>query len=1315
MYHNSSFVKALVSPRASPRVSKRHSLLTVRLSSTVSESSLASPQSQRLRELESVTPSPLAASKNVVPGSTPSSETLENLARETPGTSLYNSFQYDPSGDHPYPLWWLDPEGPLYSYMIKVAQNSASIIQTLHDSLQMPWWATIVASGALLRLALLPLNVYSLRNVANSADARQDISLIREAFTRAFRMQKAAAEVSGTPVSASAQVNLLMNLQRGIRSSLHKANCYPWRSLIIPFVQVPFVIAGVLGARHSVLLGNESFEQEGALWFQDLTVSDPYYALPIMSLGLAYASLEVIFGRSRKGVGSIRENANITDSAVPHVSQGEDKKAIQPVGAASLLGNASHLFKNTMQTALIFSLPFMCELPTGLYLLMSANSLWTIFYLKTVRTPSVYRAITGRDPPGLAAVGAPGSSKSGSSGDNSPPDGSPTSPQSDSTPVTSPSPATQMALNAPNSLVTYGASGLFSHPSAPGAASINTISASAERMSPSAAAGSQLATRAAQNRGSRAVLYEKGAALVPPTAAKQASTRAPPRLSLSIPSYESVEQSGHEETVQLSPITTEATKAASSRVVYSALDTKSTKNVVGSANIPSNGLFSGLLSFVSDKIKSIGSVAPYFQRKSTPAMHSREFVEQVDTSIVSASGRSLDRGAGMGSMHMASIPHREVHVQTQAVADSSVTSPTNTERSVQGGVPMEETSSSSPPLTPMDVVDLHLTKRFIYYADDHADVKREPEFLRYFSRSLDSAMPYLHGSANPIMLNVAAGSTTSIWYDLPSEEKAKEEKRKAVQPKKEEQKASEANTKAKDRYIDVAAIAGADMPEVDIAKLERLGNSVDVTGSTIKNRASVLWNHSQQMPNTSAENRLYYVSPSIFANASSEPIYNFNSSQESTQVDSGYLSEGAFRASRMNTPFYRESARRLVRNSQILADVTRVPRLVSPEASGHTFDVSNPAVTAPQTSLGLQTLGEAPVQAESTESSQRGRARRSQQRKLRQQKRDEDREVQMEASSPSPVTEAVDTLHLDEAKQLDNSIRESIASIAFTSNIMDTTENILNGSPDQISEATFGNISPYIESHLPKKSKTRKIFTSIMDSASKNDVAASEVKEVDGEKAKLRLASYLFAGHQMRHYFDSYRTASSMPYVEVFSTSNSDNEYQSMVKQREDDIYQAEEDGLLDPSEKSPSSPFDSQNNVFALGGNGKGYSRSEFKVLPRMDLTKAAPEDLKTLHSYYERASTMQGKKLPFLAPNTSSETYNTMLDVISPKNHIKSRQEGHLSWLPTVFNEPHYPSFLLKSQEQDNTKIFASDILGPEELVSDNLDTVSPTEDKK
>jgi hypothetical protein len=47
---------------------------------------------------------------------------------------------------------------------------------------------------------------------------------------------------------------------------MKKHKCYPWRTFATPFMMTPLFFASVLGARHLVMLGDESFETgEGAV------------------------------------------------------------------------------------------------------------------------------------------------------------------------------------------------------------------------------------------------------------------------------------------------------------------------------------------------------------------------------------------------------------------------------------------------------------------------------------------------------------------------------------------------------------------------------------------------------------------------------------------------------------------------------------------------------------------------------------------------------------------------------------------------------------------------------------------------------------------------------------------------------------------------------------------------------------------------------------------------------------------------------------------------------------------------------------------
>lgn len=376
--------------------------------------------------------SPLSAEAAAVaagPSVSPSASVLEDLARSTPGSSMYNAFKYDVHSDAPYPLWWLDPEGTVYKTLIAAARSASDALHIVHDVAGMPWWAAIVLAGAIARTATLPLNVLSLQNASRAQDAREDIMAVRNAYLAAnialTRQQnheaglRLAKKISNkesstniaedtplktkTPLASPSPPLLMTRMRlvsatfRGYMSALHRANCYPLRSLLVPVIQLPWMFTAILGARHAVLLGDKSFETEGALWFSDLTTPDPFFALPAISLGLAYISLEAIFAAppsiASQTKSTTDDNKTTTSLTVAPPS---------PVtGSASLIGaRVGAMLKNGVQTLIILSVPFASTLPSGLHLLMAANSAWTMTYLALVRNPVVYQYLTGRSMPG---------------------------------------------------------------------------------------------------------------------------------------------------------------------------------------------------------------------------------------------------------------------------------------------------------------------------------------------------------------------------------------------------------------------------------------------------------------------------------------------------------------------------------------------------------------------------------------------------------------------------------------------------------------------------------------------------------------------------------------------------------------------------------------------------------------------------------------------------------------------------------------------------------------------------------------------------
>jgi len=287
---------------------------------------------------------------------------------------LLGQYEYDVAGDAPYPIWLLDPEGEWYQTILSAAQGSADVLEAIHSTTGMPWWATIMAGTFLLRGAVLPISIYALRNASKAFDAQGDIrALMRSYNTASTRL--------GSDASAMAKVGLTRSLMRGVRAALHKAGCYPWRTFATPFVHAPLLLLGGLGGRHLVLMGDESFETGGLAWFSDLTMADPTYMLPAMAYVSSYAFMEYAYQ-----------------------TPGGGKKT---AGAPAIMGGrlVSGL-RNTFQLWLLLTIPFTYQLPAGLYLGWVAGTAWAGMWVTFIRTDAAHRLLTGRRAPRHVAAEA---------------------------------------------------------------------------------------------------------------------------------------------------------------------------------------------------------------------------------------------------------------------------------------------------------------------------------------------------------------------------------------------------------------------------------------------------------------------------------------------------------------------------------------------------------------------------------------------------------------------------------------------------------------------------------------------------------------------------------------------------------------------------------------------------------------------------------------------------------------------------------------------------------------------------------------------
>jgi YidC/Oxa1 family membrane protein insertase len=122
-----------------------------------------------------------------------------------------------------------------------------------------PWWLSIVILTVIVRSLLFPLTIKQVKSMRAMQDLKPEMDRLRAKYKD--NRQKQQEELM--KLYQERQVNPL-------------GGCFPLLVQLPVFIAMFYVIRS-FGDTH------ESFTTGGILWFQDLSVMDPYYILPILS------------------------------------------------------------------------------------------------------------------------------------------------------------------------------------------------------------------------------------------------------------------------------------------------------------------------------------------------------------------------------------------------------------------------------------------------------------------------------------------------------------------------------------------------------------------------------------------------------------------------------------------------------------------------------------------------------------------------------------------------------------------------------------------------------------------------------------------------------------------------------------------------------------------------------------------------------------------------------------------------------------------------------------------------------------------------
>lgn len=173
-----------------------------------------------------------------------------------------------------------------------------SFYELLHINCHLPWWATIILTSVILKLATFPCSIYAQRNSVNMQRVLPQMVKIQQNMTDARRC--------GNTYEAAAHAYELQELFK-----TNNVKILPVANIVKISAHLPFFFA-----LREMVTKVESLKEGGLWWFTDLTVTDPYYLLPLASTLTLYG----VTAYALKSAGNITPLVRHLFKAMPIIS-----------------------------------------------------------------------------------------------------------------------------------------------------------------------------------------------------------------------------------------------------------------------------------------------------------------------------------------------------------------------------------------------------------------------------------------------------------------------------------------------------------------------------------------------------------------------------------------------------------------------------------------------------------------------------------------------------------------------------------------------------------------------------------------------------------------------------------------------------------------------------------------------------------------------------------------------------------------------------------------------------------------------------------
>ncbi|KAJ9122370.1 hypothetical protein QFC22_001792 [Naganishia vaughanmartiniae] len=236
--------------------------------------------------------------------------------------------------------------------MFNVAGWLRDALEIIHVNAGLPWWGTIALAAGVMRLALFPLVARMNGNNARMQVIAPQQQLIMTKIQDASKRGDQAAQ---------------MIYSQELRKLWQKNECSPFRTMLLPLVQVPLFMTFFFAIRGMTALPVPQLKEGGLLWFTDLVAADPYYILPTTSMLLTLAVIEV-------GADGTSKEITAANKSQAHM-------------------------KNGMRAATIIAIPFIAAMPAGLTFYWTFSNSLTLLQAATLKNATIRRLLNIPVPP----------------------------------------------------------------------------------------------------------------------------------------------------------------------------------------------------------------------------------------------------------------------------------------------------------------------------------------------------------------------------------------------------------------------------------------------------------------------------------------------------------------------------------------------------------------------------------------------------------------------------------------------------------------------------------------------------------------------------------------------------------------------------------------------------------------------------------------------------------------------------------------------------------------------------------------------------